>query len=434
MSYLLNYKNWRAIFETAAYGQSAILPPFTEADRALLDKFLVEGARYKTTIVETLNNLKILFNVSTEEAADYLLVGYLRKEFNRKGLYKKYARKDAKWEKDAEEILNSIHAKIDDNFTEDSIKSELTATVKLNQGADPKTKELAEGKVLTKGEITNMSIDGSNTQLSATTDIAKYLNTFNLANHPTIVTNNNAQYSGISIDSNGAVALSDDYSAGSTQEAYIYLFALADYTPPTSKTVAKYTPPFTVTTPGAQTIAEVKDAFEVLDVVPKPDKLNEVIEFIDKVDETGIITKIEVIGGASTEAVAGQTAAGWATKYGVTVDKLPADNVLNGAGVVGKVVNPKASGNAWLAMERGTRFANAIKVDPRGPDITPIISAEIGADAANSRFVKIVLEVKAKDNGTIVPGAWVVNTMAQIGQSSELGGGYTINIYFPDFY
>lgn len=444
MSYLLNYKNWRAIHEAAifegggTYGSSAVLPPLAEKDKAILQKFLVEGEKYKTIIVDAFNNLKILFNVTPEVAADYLLIGMLRVEFGKKRLYDKYANKDKKWEKDAEEILNSIHEKIETNFSEEGIASWNNDEFKLNQGKDPKTGQLADGMVLTRGKITISGINGSGTVLSATTDIAKYLNTYNLGHHAAIFPTAGSEYGSITIDENGAVDLRENWYNDNTTETVeandIHLFALADYTPPSSKTAATYTPPFTITTPGAQTIAEVKGAFEVLDVVPIQDKVNEVIAFIEKLKETGTISKLEVIGGASTEAVKGQTAAAWATKYGVAADSLPADAVLNGTGTAGKVVDPKASGNAWLATERGKRFAAALQKLPQMSGITPTISAEIGADAANSRFVKIVFEVKAKDTGTVVPGEWVMNTVATLGASTDLGGGYTIKSYYPDLF
>jgi hypothetical protein len=444
MSYLLNYKNWRAIHEAAifegkgVYGSSAILSPLAENDKALLQKFLVQGAQYKTNIVDAFNNLKILFTVTPEVAADYVLVGMLRIEFGKKRLYDKYANKDKKWEKDAEEILNSLHQKIEDNFSEEGIAGWNSEEFKLSQGKDPKTGELAEGMVLTRGKITSYEINGSGTSISATTDITKYLNTYNLGHHSAIFPSAGSEYDSMTIDENGAVDLRDHWGSQVTGQSFeendIFFFALADYTPPSSKTEATYKPPFEVTTPGAQTVAEVKDAFEVLDVVPKQDKVNEVLTFIEKLKEAGTISKLEVVGGASTEAVSGATAAAWATKYGVAANTLPADAVINGTGTVGKVADPKASGNAWLASERGKRFAAALQRFPQMEGIAPTISAEIGADAGNSRFVKIVFEVKAKDTGIVVPGEWVVNTVATLGASTDLGGGYTIKSYYPNLF
>ena len=443
MSYLLNYKNWRAVheaalYEAATYGGSAVIPPLADKDKALLEKFLVDGAKYKTTIVDSLNNLKILFNITSEEAANYILVGMLRIEFGKKRLYDKYANRDRKWEKDAEEILTSLHSKIDDNFSEEAIAGWNNEEFKLNQAKDPKTGQLADGMVLTRGAITTTVINGSGTTMSSTTAIAKYLNSYNLGHHSAIFPEQGSEYDSMTIEENGAINLKDHYGAQvtgqSTEANDIFFFALADYTPPSSATAAEYKPPFEITTPGAQTIAEVKDAFEVLDVVPKQDKLNEVIDFIEQIQEAGTITKIEIVGGASTEAVSGATAAAWATKYGTTVDKLPADNVLNGTGVVGKVTDPKASGNAWLAMERGKRFAAALEKFPQ-IEVEPLtVSAEIGADAANSRYVKVIFEVKAKDTGRLVPGEWVVKTLATIGSSNDLGGGYTIKSYYPNLF
>jgi len=441
MSYLLNYKKWRAVHEAAifealdVFGGSAVLPPLTSEDSAILEKFLARGGNFKTVIVEALTNYKILFTCDAGTAADYLIVGFLKLFFGRAGKYKRYANREAKFDKDADVILTEIESKINANFGPEGIAAWAMEEITLNQGKDPKTGQLAEGQVLARGSITiGGGIEGANNQLISTVDLAKYLNTYNLSHHPKIVNGKDSGYSSVPIDKNGAVNLRDGFETN--VGADIDLYALADYTPPKSGTVTKYVPPFTITSPGAQTIAEVKNAFEVLDVVPIDAKIREVQDFIQNIDDTGSkISKIEIIGGASTEAVSGATQAAWATKYGVAADTLPPDNVINGTGTAGKVTDPKASGNAWLASERAKRFAERLsRSTPLMDGVTPVISAEIGTDAANSRFVKIVFEVQAKDTGTVVPGKWLVDTIATIASSNDLGGGFKLKRYYPDLW
>jgi hypothetical protein len=473
MSYLLNYKGWRTLHESQEFkklyesGGAAYVREMSEVEKQAVDllKNQDTAASFEGfgTIRSFLVNQKILFNISADEAANWILLGYIRlyagagwiRQSKIDGNWIEKVKKDkAKWGT----VVNQI---------DERIRTELGATV------EPEWKEFQFNQsqtnpknINTVGKITTSGIDstvGGAPSDSNLEEICRYVNTYNLVNNvviswdtstgyeygsPEIIKDKTSKVNGYLDFKNGSFI---DNSAGkssvmknlasyqngsSADEIDVYFWSLGDYTPPTSKTTSSTTAP--------EIIKQVGDVIEPLPIdagyqslyyKPSAEALNKLLETLNKVKKVGEIVELTVYGSASTEAInmgtanQGQALINYwkekgqpgADKFvpataGLNGIKLPADKVINGSGVAGIVTDPMASGNAFLAKLRCDEIANFLSANR----FTPAKKVyQITQGAEDARFIKVSFKVKKPDSATTLDPITVLKTVGSVGGTKD---------------
>jgi hypothetical protein len=403
------------------------------------------------SILQFLKANEILFNISQEEAADWILLGYIRLYAGNNWL--RQPKIDGKWiervKKDLIKwgsILNQISEKVETNMAIDNID---WTEYQFNQNAKNKNNINTLGKITVAGLDQSIGQAPSDSNLE---EVCKYVNTYNLVNNvfvswetstgyeygmPEIVNDKNSSTNGY-LDFKGGTFV--DMSArknkiiksGTTidnETDDIYFWSLKGYKPDITKTSSAVTPEKKIVIVGNKLEPDPIEAkYAPLMYMPAADSLNQLLEVLTSAQKVGTITDLVVYGSASTETInmgnakqAETLLMKWRGEKqpganNMLVNELPLDAVINGAGAVGVVKDPKASGNAFLATLRANQIATFLS--SKGFTVSQkIAQITSGTDAA--RFIKVSFNVKQPDNNTIIPAQTVLKTVESLGGTKD---------------
>ena len=389
------------------------------------------------TILSFLKSNGLYFLFSQEQAADWILLGYIRKAFGTR-LLKKYANKDRKFERDATTALANLSDDIAANVAEGEYETEV---VQLNQHPEEKD------KILSIGKVTKNGVDSSTGRVSAASnleEVCRWANTYNIVNNPFInpKEGKGMEFGPAVVNDNGALVVSETWQQ-SEESSDIWMWALKGVTPAESKTDASVvqSPPLVVVGDLAQ--SSIDNKYDVFMYELTDDAKTKIKQVLDAAKSIGEITQLNVIGQASTESVnlgtsnqASNLLAKWRganqpRSKNIMLNQLPSDDKINGKGTVGVVTDPKASGNAAIAYQRAAELAVYVKSLGNTPTKT---TAAIVAGAADARKVIVQIQVKKPDETRPVDPTTLVNTVGSSGTVTEFAPLFQCVLIDVDLY
>lgn len=405
------------------------------------------------TIKDTLDGSGALCNITSDKMARLLFYGLVKSQIaNRinQSVFKFAPNMAMKWimkrvpnlgasveELNKSEEIRDIANNIIDNVSVEFVSQLSTYRIaQLNKG---KT-----GGVLTKGVITpNGFVNFSDGRESKLEDIVMYLNSYNLSNCAAIWGSDrvNEQYyydvaGGVDTDgpAKGQFNAMKIYSENMDNLA-IDIFCTKDVTEQTAQTTGSMKAGYTVVKEGDRVVLPFTEAYEPGKVGPTEKTLKDAVEALNKIfaDKNLELTGVEIQGTADVKAFNAMSNTQFAEQYNVAVTDVPPTNLIP-AKVDEKTVittqNRLTSGNAWLAYQRGKLYADALKKQlPNMPD--PVVSGLI--TAAGTREVRILLNIKKKDENIVVPAEYIMKTIGTDTSTTDLAGQYKIRQCYPYF-
>jgi hypothetical protein len=490
MGYLLNYKNWRALHEAAIFeAATPIIREMDESEKAALELVSTAGGGFEGfgTIATQLKNKKIFFNISAEEAAKWFVLGYLRvyagtnwlKQSKIDGKWVERAKKDmAGFQSKLEEIDEVISSNWGENEIEDSKRTD--EPIQFNRAGENSSNIYTIGKLTKMGPDTSVGRTANESNLE---EVCRYVNTYNLVNHIFIAWDSSSgkEYGDPSISdedkTKGYLNIYDSFIDNSSAKSSliknpdrntqywneasdVYLWALADYTPPTSKTSSSTQKAKTLTLVGDKIEPAPIDAgYAALAYKPSDAALANLLNILKDAEKAGKIADLTVYGSASTEPInmgtsnQGQALVSyWRENKQPGADKLakqgsgmtgvtevPADAKINGTGAVGEISSddPRAtewtmsSGNAYLAMLRANQISSYLRQKGYTPENEIY---KITAGAEDARFIRVSFNIKKEDSTEIIPAKTVINTLYKAAEVTEYGSAFKCVVYDIDLF
>jgi hypothetical protein len=187
--------------------------------------------------------------------------------------------------------------------------------------------------------------------------------------------------------------------------------------------------------------------------MPSQEALNKLVETLNSVKEIGEITDLVVYGSASTEPInMGKSGQGkalvdyWREQKqpgsddlfydGIgqgmgAVKRVPTDALINGAGKVGIVTDPMASGNAFLAKLRGDQIVTYLK--SKGFNVSKVVY-QITEGAGDARFIRVSFSVQKPDDNTVIPAATVLKTVTSLGGTKDYAAVFKCKVADIDLF
>lgn len=404
------------------------------------------------TISSFLNTNGVYFQFSQEVAADYILLGYIRKFFGQK-LLKKYANKDRKFERDALEVTNTIMQTISDNIGQGEFEANV---YQMNQHPEK------QDEILTVGRIDANGIDKSVGRYDSSTNLevmCRFINTYNLVNNQVINPKSSGRefvspgvYDSIPGDSGALYIMDSGGEAGifvtSEDVKDVWFWGLKGVTPAKSKTKGAMVTPPPLVVVGDLSQADIDVNYDVFLYDLDEKAKTEIKAVIDTAKSIGSIIELNVIGQASTETVnlgnSTETGEGPASKLlarwrganqpganDIMLSDLPPNDKINGKGQVGDVTDAKASGNAAIATQRAKAAWSYIRSLGLKPTST---TAKIVSGAAEARKIIIQLKVQKPDEKKPLDPQLFVDTVSQAGQSTEFAPMFQCTVTDVDLY
>lgn len=438
-------KNSIILLKEAAFlmeqGGAAFVRDMDAKEKAIVEQVkAVNGFNGWGDILSFLKSEGILFNFEVGVAADWILLGYIRKFLNEK-ILKRYVKRPEKFDAAANALVLSLNDTIATNVGQGAAQF---AEYQFNQSPE-------NGKnILTLGKITAAGLDKTVGQTYASDsnleELCRWANTYNVVNCQTI----NPGASGYEmgkpeVNKNGALDIANSFLA-SEDPADIWFYSLKGYTPPAAKTTSATVTPAPLLIVGDVTETKIDAQYEPLVYKPSDAALKELLDVLTNARKLGELIDLTVIGSASTEKInltSGQALIDyWKTKNqpgadkfvsnasGLQGEKLPPDNVIAGSGTKGDVTSDMASGNAFLANLRKREILNFLNKKGFPVDFS---KAEI-ADGEVARNIRVQFKIKAPDTKQIIEPKVVLNTIGTAGKTVDYGAVFKCRVADIDLY